>query len=82
MSCPVERKKLVRRGTLDLGTGEESNLDAGTWEIEECGTPLFGKDRTIGVCRACLEGWHVERNAPTDKGWTQIEKARKREANA
>lgn len=79
--CRIERRWLARRTTLDMTTGKVGELDAGTWEVGPCGVPLFSLEhRKLGACSACLEGWGCSENSPTDKGWDQIEVARKKQS--
>lgn len=76
-NCSIERRKVVRHGTLNMLTGEYNPGDTETVEIAACGTPLFGDgERALGVCRGCLKGWSVPGNAPTRAGLAQIEAAK------
>lgn len=58
--CTQMRRKLVRRGTLSLATGE-SKMTASDWVTEPCGIPLFGDG---DKCRSCLAGWTHPENYP------------------
>lgn len=75
-SCVIERRKLVKRGTVNMATGVYTEGSA-SWEIEPCNAPLFADDeRARGVCLSCLGGWRVEDNSPTERGEEQIRAAK------
>lgn len=56
----------------------ESKIGRSEQRVEPCGTPLFGKDFVIGVCKSCRDGWDVEGNRiiQTPENLELIEKAK------
>lgn len=65
-SCTAMRHVLVKRGSLNMLTGEAGPINAGAWETQRCGVPLFGVQREFGRCRACYQdpGWTMDGNRP------------------
>lgn len=63
-SCAVMRRVRIVRGWLNLATGERSKPeeDRVEWRVQPCATPLFGSERTAGVCRACSKAWRAPGN--------------------
>lgn len=63
-SCAVMRRVRTVHGKLNLLTGERSKPeeDRIEWRVQPCATPLFGSERTAGVCRACSKGWKAPGN--------------------
>lgn len=64
-SCQTMRRKLVTKGTLDLGTGTLDMNEQGEWVTEPCNVPLFTQEeKERGTCRSCNEGWTHPNNYP------------------
>ena len=60
--CTILRTMRVGQGTLNIATGEPSQMVYHT-ETRRCGTPLFREDhKARGVCASCARGWSVEDN--------------------
>ena len=74
--CQVERRKVIEHYTINMYTGEKQKRLTST-EVEACDTPMFSDvERKRGVCNSCFEGWSVEGNMPTPRGYKQIQAAR------
>jgi len=59
--CPVIRTMKITHNLLDMNTGQ--TIEAGTQTVTQpCRTPLFGKQRDIGMCRSCENGWETDEN--------------------
>lgn len=64
-SCTRLRRWFVRKGTLNMATGETTfDVEPGEWKEGECSTPLFGDRPAIGICQGCERGWFVPTNYP------------------
>ena len=63
--CDILRRKVVTSFTVNMETGEESGHRKEVTD-EPCGTPLFGNDRYIGVCKSCRDGWQTPQNILLD----------------
>lgn len=63
--CTRVRRWFVRKGTLNMTTGETAfDVEPGEWVEGACGTPLFGDRPAVGICKGCERGWFVATNYP------------------
>lgn len=76
IECAVERTFERTHTTLNIHTGETTKGETET-VTAICGSPLFSRaDKVLGVCRSCLRGWSVPKNAPTENGLALIAKSK------
>jgi len=60
--CPVWRVVEIRKGTLNIDTGEvKMNPSRTETVLQQCCVPLF--DRDAKICSSCASGWETEKNA-------------------
>lgn len=59
--CKIKRRKLIRFGTINMGTGKSTNKGE-KWVEEECHTPIFSDIKDLNVCNSCLKGWTHKQN--------------------
>lgn len=71
--CPIERRVLVKSGTLNMATGAMTYTSEAE-QVRPCGTPLFGEDAKRGICSGCAKLWSAEGNRPTVAGLLAIAK--------
>lgn len=70
MNCHIERRKLVKRGTFDLVTGELTISDESE-VVEPCGVPYFKSDEQK-CCSQCARRWESDGNRLTERGRQQL----------
>ena len=76
--CEIERRCVVHHASLNIVTGAFADSDKTTVEIKPCGAPLFSeRERKLGVCRSCLNGWTHPHNKATETGERQLEEAKR-----
>lgn len=64
--CKIIRRVLVTHGIMSFD-GSPMKITGKTWEIRECGTPIFGENSNKRkVCDSCLKGWTVKTNFMVD----------------
>lgn len=60
--CKVMRRFEVRRSSMNLTTGNTTQLDTKTL-VQLCASPLFTEeDKHLGVCASCRGGWEIADN--------------------
>ncbi len=76
-TCRVERRWLVRRGTLNPTTGGYQETEQ-EWKVGPCGHPLYGSGwRATGICPSCRIGWTHQDNHLTAAGQAILDEVKK-----